>query len=134
MDLNFFEIDGYVYADGEWVDVKFPSENNDGVEIDAQINPAFRRIIGTGNNSDDFDEGGNLIDNRRHSIYKLLINPTKEMLDKNFVIFHNELNSAICIRQMCEKCEFNNGCERKIAVFDNNTNEVIKEMESVWYY
>jgi hypothetical protein len=143
-NLPVVEVNGELFWDSD-------EEVPDGFEVeedDMIINEStpFRRAVGTGdfkeftynnqglpsqynrgafNTDDDY-----LADRRDLRLYKKLQPDFARPLfqDNSFIIFKNETQSFYCIRNGCDKCEFQKQCDPILVMVDTETNKVIKEI------
>jgi len=111
MDKNFFSVDGKIFVDGVWVD---PKEEGD-TEVDTSVIPAFRRVICVRHKEEEFDEDGNLIDNKYKKVYKIVSDSPENIKEQGFVV-KNDDGEYYCIRQGCYLCEYRNECEPRVKI------------------
>lgn len=131
MVLNpLFKIDDnlpIVCIDGEWYydpDLgslpDYIKVTEEEFEVEKNDNPAFRRVVGSGNRKEDYvgyKDGKYLADRRDKRVYKRVI-PTEEQKKENFILFRLEDKSYYCIRQGCFDCKYKEICDVTPIIID----------------
>ena len=109
---RYFEIERGIFEhNGE---LYFSEETEDGEEFDYNSVPTFRRVVGTGNELDDYDDMGFLADNKKRRVYKSV--PVDLYGKSDFIVFRNEDKRAYCIRNGCDNCSLKEEC--KVELFE----------------
>jgi len=130
MALNpLFKLDDLpiVYINGDWYYDPDLGELPDYIkvteeeyEVEKNDNPAFRRVVGSGDRPEDFveyDDGKYLADRRDKRVYKRIV-PTEEQKKENFILFRLEDKYYYCIRQGCFDCKYKDKCNVTPVIID----------------